>query len=180
MSPSPAPAASAPFRVVRGAPTPRGASTRKRPTSSSSSSREPTPSSSSLGPARAKAENLIVKAKGELAPFMGPNVEGALELGGVTSPSGWESVRDRLRALLGSAASLAATGSDKARAAAKRAAKYIAGAAGAAKNAVGSIAGTLYGDFKQLQERALTLAGGVLLVLGLAAAYLLFSRYGGR
>ena len=135
---------------------------------------------SPMGVERQKVDDLLLRSERELAPYMGPNVEGSLDLEGVTMSSGWQGVADRMRALLGSAASLASTGSAKARTAAKAAASAIATAAGQAATAVGTAGGALWDQFKAMQRAALNIAGGITLALALAAAYLLFSRYGGQ
>jgi hypothetical protein len=165
--------------VVRPPPPKTG---RRRPPSSTSSRDPdaPTRTPGALSPERLKVEDQIARAKRALSPWMGPDVDGAMDLSGTVEPSGWQGVRDRLRALLGSAASLAATGSAKAKQAARDAASALGSAAGDAARAVGRAAGTLYDDFRAMQRAALAIGGGVVLALVLAAAYLLFSRYGGR
>lgn len=151
---------------------------------------EATPGGAS-SPERIKVDAQLAMAEKLIAPFMGPNIEGSLDLSGVTAPAGWEGVRDRMRALLGSAASLATSYASKAKAAARDAASAIQRAAGAAATAVRaqlpSVTGaakdalqTLWEHFKSMQRAALNIAGGITLALALAAAYLLFSRFGGK
>ena len=148
-------------------------------------------SGSALSPERGRVDAQLMIAERALAPFLGPNVEGSLDLSGVTESSGWEGVKDRLRALLGSAASMATDTRAAAKRAAKAAASALASAAGSAAGAVraqmaSATAGArdalqaLWEQFKSMQKSALSIAGGLTLALALAAAYLLFSRYGGR